>query len=117
MQHADLARPDEEEIEAVLRKPTAALLNYLARLAALDERPLAKAPASSFSRRCSSLACASFVQLIGSSEIVPARRDRSEMGMERRETTPEIDRRERKLGATVAQGTLEGDDDAPRRIE
>jgi hypothetical protein len=33
------------------------------------------------------------------------------------EATQEIDRRERELGATVAQGTLEGDDDAPRRIE
>jgi hypothetical protein len=36
---------------------------------------------------------------------------------ERREATQEIERRERELGATVAQRTLEGDDDAPRRIE
>jgi len=36
---------------------------------------------------------------------------------ERRKTTQEIDRRKRERGATVAQGTLEGDDDAPRRIE
>jgi hypothetical protein len=34
---------------------------------------------------------------------------------ERREATQEIDRRER--GTTVAQGTLEGDDDARGRIE
>src|SRR4249919_829718 len=35
---------------------------------------------------------------------------------ERRKTMQEVDRRERERGATVAQGTLEGDDDAPRRI-
>lgn len=40
LQHADLARPDEAEIEAMLRTPETALLDYLARLSALDERPL-----------------------------------------------------------------------------
>ena len=38
--HAELDRPDAKEIEAVLREPATALLNYLRRLSALDERPL-----------------------------------------------------------------------------
>jgi len=40
LQHAELARPDANEIDAVLRKPTTALLDYLAGLSALDKRPL-----------------------------------------------------------------------------
>ena len=40
LQHADLARPDANEIEAVLGKLTTALLDYLARLTASDELPL-----------------------------------------------------------------------------
>jgi hypothetical protein len=40
LQHAELARPDAEEIDAVLRNPATALLEYLTRLTALDERPL-----------------------------------------------------------------------------
>jgi hypothetical protein len=40
LQHAELARPDEEEIASVLRRPATALLEYLTRLTALDERPL-----------------------------------------------------------------------------
>ena len=40
LQHAELARPDATEIEAMLRKPTTALVKYLARLTAPDERPL-----------------------------------------------------------------------------
>jgi hypothetical protein len=40
LQHAGLARPDAHDIDAALRKPTTALLEYLARLSALDERPL-----------------------------------------------------------------------------
>src|SRR5512140_2676263 len=38
--HQGLARPDGEEIAAALREPTTALLSYLSRLTALDERPL-----------------------------------------------------------------------------
>jgi hypothetical protein len=34
-----------------------------------------------------------------------------------RQAAEEIDRRERELGATVAQGTLEGEDDPPGWIE
>ncbi len=40
LRHAERARPDAAEIEAVLREPATALLDYLVRLAALDERPL-----------------------------------------------------------------------------
>jgi hypothetical protein len=40
LRHAELARPDPAEIEAALRVPARALLDYLARLSALDERPL-----------------------------------------------------------------------------
>lgn len=40
LHHAGLARPDAADIEAVLREPTTALLEYLTRLSALDERPL-----------------------------------------------------------------------------
>jgi hypothetical protein len=40
LQHAEPARPDAAEIEAALRKPATALLDYLARLSALDKRPL-----------------------------------------------------------------------------
>jgi len=40
VQHTELARPEAKEIEAALGEPTAALLDYLARLSALDERPL-----------------------------------------------------------------------------
>lgn len=40
LRHAELARPDPAEIEAALRDPARALLDYLARLSALDERPL-----------------------------------------------------------------------------
>jgi AAA-like domain len=40
LRHAELARPDAQEIEAALRDPEAALLDYLARLSALDDRPL-----------------------------------------------------------------------------
>jgi len=40
VRHAELSRPDAAEIEAALRDPAAALLDYLARLSALDERPL-----------------------------------------------------------------------------
>jgi hypothetical protein len=39
-QHPDLARPGASEVEAALRDPSTALLEYLTRLAALDERPL-----------------------------------------------------------------------------
>jgi type II secretory pathway predicted ATPase ExeA len=38
--HAKLARPDATEIEAALRDPATALVDYLGRLSALDERPL-----------------------------------------------------------------------------
>src|SRR5512144_88404 len=40
LRHAELVRPDASEIEAALRDPATAVLDYLARLAALDERPL-----------------------------------------------------------------------------
>jgi AAA-like domain len=40
LRHGRLARPDASEIEAALRDPSRALLSYLRRLAALDERPL-----------------------------------------------------------------------------
>ena len=40
LHHAELARPSPLEIEAALREPATALLNYLIRLSALDERPL-----------------------------------------------------------------------------
>jgi len=40
LRHARLARPDASEIESALRDPSRALLSYLRRLAALDERPL-----------------------------------------------------------------------------
>jgi hypothetical protein len=40
MRHADLARPSAEEIETALLDPPTAILNYLTRLAALDDRPL-----------------------------------------------------------------------------
>jgi len=40
LRHAEMARPDGREIEAALREPATALLDYLARLSALDERPL-----------------------------------------------------------------------------
>jgi hypothetical protein len=40
LRHAELPRPDPAEIEAVLREPATALLDYLSRLSALDERPL-----------------------------------------------------------------------------
>jgi hypothetical protein len=40
MRHAELARPEVAEIEAALREPATALLDYLARLSTLDERPL-----------------------------------------------------------------------------
>ena len=40
LRHGTLARPDAAEIEAALRDPSRALLGYLRRLAALDERPL-----------------------------------------------------------------------------
>jgi hypothetical protein len=40
LRHADLERPDAAEIEAVLRTPSTALLDYLSRLASLDDRPL-----------------------------------------------------------------------------
>jgi hypothetical protein len=40
LRHAKLARPDAPEIEAALRNPAKALLDYLRRLSALDERPL-----------------------------------------------------------------------------
>jgi type II secretory pathway predicted ATPase ExeA len=40
VRHAELARPEAAEIEAVLRTPATALLDYLTRLTALDERPL-----------------------------------------------------------------------------
>ena len=39
-QHEDLARPTPAEIEAWLRQPATALAKYLARLAALADRPL-----------------------------------------------------------------------------
>ncbi|TMQ03184.1 MAG: ATP-binding protein [Deltaproteobacteria bacterium] len=40
LQHPNLARPEAAEIEAVLGEPANALLEYLARLCALDERPV-----------------------------------------------------------------------------
>ena len=40
IRHPDLHRPEEAEIEAMLRVPDTALLAYLTRLAALDPRPL-----------------------------------------------------------------------------
>jgi hypothetical protein len=40
LEHPELDRPDAKEIEAVLREPATALLNYLRGLSALDERPL-----------------------------------------------------------------------------
>jgi hypothetical protein len=40
LRHPELARPDAAEIEAARRDPATALLDYLARLSALDERPL-----------------------------------------------------------------------------
>jgi hypothetical protein len=40
LRHGELSRPDAAEIEAALRDPASALLTYLTRLAALDERPL-----------------------------------------------------------------------------
>jgi hypothetical protein len=38
--HADLLRPDANEIDAALRDPATAVLSYLGALSALDERPL-----------------------------------------------------------------------------
>ena len=38
--HGELARPDEAEIEAALRDPATALLEYLVRLTELDKHPL-----------------------------------------------------------------------------
>jgi type II secretory pathway predicted ATPase ExeA len=40
LRHAELARPDATEMEAALRNPARALLDYLRRLSALDARPL-----------------------------------------------------------------------------
>jgi len=40
LRHAALARPDMAEIEEALREPETAVLNYLARLSALADRPL-----------------------------------------------------------------------------
>jgi hypothetical protein len=40
LRHAGFARPDASEIEAMLRTPETALLEYLGRLTSLDERPL-----------------------------------------------------------------------------
>jgi hypothetical protein len=40
LRHAELARPDRAEIEAALRNPVKALLDYLRGLSALDDRPL-----------------------------------------------------------------------------
>jgi hypothetical protein len=40
LQHAGFSRPDATEIEVMLRKATTALVKYLNRLAALDQRPL-----------------------------------------------------------------------------
>ncbi len=40
LRHPGLARPDAEEVEAALRNPATALLAYLSRLTALDQRPL-----------------------------------------------------------------------------
>jgi hypothetical protein len=40
VRHAELARPDATELEAALRNPAKALLDYLRGLSALDERPL-----------------------------------------------------------------------------
>jgi len=40
LRYTDLARPRAEEIEEVLRRPETAILEYLGRLAALDDRPL-----------------------------------------------------------------------------
>ena len=40
LHHAELARPDATEIEAALRNPAKALLDYLRCLSGLDERPL-----------------------------------------------------------------------------
>jgi hypothetical protein len=40
LRHADLDRPDATELEAALRNPARALLDYLRRLSALDGRPL-----------------------------------------------------------------------------
>jgi len=39
-QHPDLGRPAAAEIEALLRRPTTALLNYLIRLSEVEPRPL-----------------------------------------------------------------------------
>lgn len=41
LHHGELARPRPDEIAAMLAAPTTALVDYLARLTALDERPLA----------------------------------------------------------------------------
>jgi hypothetical protein len=40
LRHAELARPEKTELEAALRNPARALLEYLRRLSALDGRPL-----------------------------------------------------------------------------
>ena len=40
LRHTALARPDAAELEAALRDPATALLDYLGRLSALDARPL-----------------------------------------------------------------------------
>ena len=44
LQHAELDRPDEKEIEAALGNPATALLNYLARLTARDRTAAGAAP-------------------------------------------------------------------------
>lgn len=40
VRHAELARPDAQDIEAALGNPATALLDYLRRLSRLDDRPL-----------------------------------------------------------------------------
>jgi hypothetical protein len=40
VRHAELSRPDVAEIEAALRDPATALVDYFGRLTALEERPL-----------------------------------------------------------------------------